>query len=164
MKYPVVLHQDQDSDFGVTVPDLPGCFSAGGTVELALEAVVEAIECHVEGLLVDGESIPQVTPVAIHRKNKDYARGLWALVEVDLSKVSGKAKRVNITLPENLLNQIDSFAARIGESRSGFLAHAAMQFVSAHQAAGKSINARSSLSPEAAKARTKRQRRSALHA
>lgn len=132
MKYPVVLHQDQDSDFGVTVPDLPGCFSAGVTVEEALEAVVEAIECHVEGLLVDGDPIPQVRPVATHRKNKDYSDGLWALVEVDLSKVSGKAKRVNITLPEHLLTQIDCFAARSGDTRSGFLAQAAMEFVTAH--------------------------------
>ncbi|MBN0609850.1 type II toxin-antitoxin system HicB family antitoxin, partial [Pseudomonas aeruginosa] len=29
MKFPVVLHKDPDSDYGVTVPDVPGCFSAG---------------------------------------------------------------------------------------------------------------------------------------
>jgi len=31
MKFPVVLHKDADSEFSVTVPDVPGCFSAGST-------------------------------------------------------------------------------------------------------------------------------------
>ena len=134
MKFPVVLHKDPDSEYGITVPDLPGCFSAGRTVEEALDAVVEAIECHVEGLLMDGLPVPAIQAVEAHLKNRDYAGGLWALVDVDLSKVSGKAKRVNITLPEHLLTQIDSFAARTGDTRSGFLVHAAMEYVTAHQA------------------------------
>jgi predicted RNase H-like HicB family nuclease len=37
MRYPVVIHKDLDSDYGVTVPDLPGCFSAGTTLDEALE-------------------------------------------------------------------------------------------------------------------------------
>ena len=55
--YPVVIHKDKDSDFGVTVPDLPGCFSAGVSVEDALKEAREAIECHLEGLLLDGEPL-----------------------------------------------------------------------------------------------------------
>jgi predicted RNase H-like HicB family nuclease len=47
MRYPVVTHKDPDSDYGVTVPDLPGCFSAGETLDEALNEVVEAIECHI---------------------------------------------------------------------------------------------------------------------
>lgn len=133
MKFPVVLHKDPDSEYGVTVPDLPGCFSAGATVEEALDAAVEAIECHVEGLLMDGLSIPAAQAVEIHRRNRDFSGGFWALVDVDLSKVSGKAKRVNITLPEHLLTQIDAFAAKSGDTRSGFLVHAAMEYVTAHQ-------------------------------
>ena len=45
MKYSVVLHKDVGSEYGVTVPDLPGCFSAGQTFEEALESVKEAIAC-----------------------------------------------------------------------------------------------------------------------
>ena len=37
MIYPIVLHKDKDSDYGATVPDLPGCFSAGATLDEALE-------------------------------------------------------------------------------------------------------------------------------
>ena len=45
MLYPVVVHKDQTSDYGVSVPDLPGCFSAGRTLDEALENIKEAIEC-----------------------------------------------------------------------------------------------------------------------
>jgi len=40
MRYPVVLHSDDGIRYGVTVPDLPGCFSAGDTFDEALESVV----------------------------------------------------------------------------------------------------------------------------
>lgn len=132
MRYPVVIHKDRDSDYGVTVPDLPGCFSAGDTADDALNNVIEAIECHIEGLLIDGESIPQGMPIEHHKTKRQFASGIWALVDVDLSKLSGKAKRVNITLPERILAQIDSFASRSGDTRSGLLVHAALEYVSAH--------------------------------
>lgn len=53
MKIPVVLHKDTGSDYGVTVPDVPGCFSAGATVAQALENVQEALALHFEGLVAD---------------------------------------------------------------------------------------------------------------
>lgn len=134
MRFPVVIHKDPDSAYGVTVPDLPGCFSAGDTADEALSNAVEAIECHVEGLLLDGESIPKSQPIERHRLKREFASGIWALVDVDLSKLSGKAKRVNITLPERILTQIDAFASRTGDTRSGLLAHAALEYVGAHSA------------------------------
>ena len=42
MRYPVVIHKDVESVYGVTVPDLPGCFSAGETLEEAIESAQEA--------------------------------------------------------------------------------------------------------------------------
>ena len=129
MKCPVVIHKDTASAYGVTVPDLPGCFSAGETADDALSNAVEAIECHVEGLLLDGESVPAPHPIEHHHGKREFAGGIWALAEVDLSKLSGKAKRVNITLPERILVQIDSFASKTGSTRSGLLAHAALAYV-----------------------------------
>ncbi|MES2705892.1 MAG: type II toxin-antitoxin system HicB family antitoxin [Verrucomicrobiota bacterium] len=132
MRFPIVIHKDSGSDYGVTVSDLPGCFSAGSTTDEALSNAVEAIECHIEGLLLDGEKLPAPGTVEHHRSIPEFSDGLWALVDVDVSKLSGKAKRVNITLPERLLVQIDSFASRHGETRSGLLAHAALEYVTAH--------------------------------
>jgi predicted RNase H-like HicB family nuclease len=133
MRYPVVIHKDSDSDYGVTVPDLPGCFSAGDTLDDALIQAEEAIECHIEGLLLDEEPLPLPQPIEAHQQNPDYASGIWAFVWVDLTKLSGKSKRINITLPERLLSQMDQFAAHRGETRSGLIAQAAMEFIAAHR-------------------------------
>ena len=133
MRYPIVIHIDKSSDYGVTVPDLPGCFSAGETLEDAMTQAVEAIECHLEGLLLDGDVVPEAQPVEAHVKNKDYAGGTWALVSVDLSKLASKAKRINITLPERVLTLVDDQARREGESRSGLLARAVMEYIGRHK-------------------------------
>ena len=133
MRYPVVIHKDPDSDYGVTVPDLPGCFSAGETSDEALSEVVEAIECHVEGLLMDEEPIPTPKTIEYHRSNPDYEDGVWALVEVDMSKLSGKTKRVNITLPERVLNLMDKYASEHGETRSGLITQAAIEYIATRQ-------------------------------
>ena len=129
MRYPIVIHKETDSDYGVTVPDLPGCFSAGESIDDALSQTVEAIECHLEGLLIDNEPIPLPKAIEAYAANPDYAGGIWALVAVDLSKLSGKSKRINITLPERLLAQMDSYASTHGQSRSGLIAEAAMTYL-----------------------------------
>ena len=89
MRYPVVIHKDVESAYGVTVPDLPGCFSAGDTLEEAEESAREAIACHLEGLLIDGEPIPARESPETHQANEDYQGGIWVLVNVDVAKLSG---------------------------------------------------------------------------
>lgn len=133
MRYPIVIHKDKDTDFGVTVPDVAGCFSAGDTLEEAMGMAREAIECHLEGMLLDGEAIPTPSSIEIHQQNKEFSDGVWALVEIDLAKLSIKSKRVNITIPERLLNAVDHYAKRHGESRSGLLAQAVTEYMAVHR-------------------------------
>ena len=54
MIFPIVIHKDANSDYGVTVPDLPGCYSAGETLDETLAWTREAIELHLEGLIAEG--------------------------------------------------------------------------------------------------------------
>lgn len=129
MRYPVVVHKDDDSDYGVTVPDVPGCFSAGSSIDEALNSAIEAIECHIEGLLINAEDVPVLTDIEAHKDNSDFADGTWALVDVDLSKLSGKVRRVNVTIPERILTKIDAFAKKNGESRSGLINAAAIAYI-----------------------------------
>ena len=131
LNYPVVLHKDPGSDYGVTVPDLPGCFSAGATVDEALHMAKEAIEFHLEGMVADGESIPRPTPIERRLRQPEYKSGSWAFVSIDGGNLPDKAVRVNITLPERVLRKIDRFAEAAGETRSGFLAEAATQYLKA---------------------------------
>ena len=88
MRYPIVIHKDPESCYGVTVPDLPGCFSAGDTIEDALVHAVEAIECYLEGLLLDREPIPNPKDMAFHTNNPDYTDGQWESVAVIIPDIS----------------------------------------------------------------------------
>lgn len=132
MQYPIFIHKDPDSDYGVMVPDLPGCYSAGRTIEDAIKNAHQAIECHLEGLLLDNEPIPLKQALEHHLDNPELRGGVLALVEIELSKISGKSKRINITLPERFLKQIDEFTKQHGGNRSAFLADAAMNYMAEH--------------------------------
>ena len=133
MRYPIVIHKDPNSDYGVAIPDLPGCFSAGSTIEEAINMAQEAAECHIEGLLIDSEPIPTPSDIEVHKDNLDFEEGFWALVEVDISKLSLKSKRINITMPERLIRTVDQFAKRYGSSRSGLLSQAVTEYMASHQ-------------------------------
>jgi predicted RNase H-like HicB family nuclease len=133
MQYPIFIHKDKNSAYGVIVPDLPRCFSAGDTIEEAIQNAHEAIECHLEGLLLDNESIPFKKSIESHLDNPDLKDGVLAVVEIDLSKISGKTTRINVSLPERFLKQIDEYTERHGGNRSGFLVDAAMSYMAEHQ-------------------------------
>lgn len=141
MLFPIVIHKDEESVYGVSVPDLPGCFSAGDTFEEAVESAREAIACHLEGLLLDDEPVPAKAPFEAHRANRDYEGGTWALVAIDISKLTSKAKRVNITVPARVLAIVDQAAAREGETRSGLLVRAALSYLERRSDAGTTLAA-----------------------
>ncbi len=129
MRYPVVIHHEEDCAYGVIVPDLPGCFSAGESVDDAINQAKEAIECHLEGLIIDGQPVPTASDINTHAVNPDYAGGIWALVDVDLSQLGDRARRINITMPERVLAMVDRAARAAGKSRSGFLTDAAVRML-----------------------------------
>lgn len=129
MNYPVVIHKDRKSDYGVSVPDLPGCVSAGATVDEALAMAREAIELHLEGIIEDRGVVPLATPIEKLRADPDYADGTWAIVTVDESTLRVKIARVGITMPQRVLDAIDRHAKAHGETRSGLLARAAVRYI-----------------------------------
>lgn len=83
MNFPVAIHKDSTSDYGVTVPDLPGCFSAGSTIDEALLMAREAIELHIQGLLDDHLEVPFPSDIEPLRTRADFADAIWAIVAVD---------------------------------------------------------------------------------
>lgn len=128
MRFSVVIHKEDDSDYGVTVPDLPGCFSAGATMDEALDMAYEAIEGHVEILFEEGNPLPIPQGIEHHMSNAEYADGVWAYVEVDTIELMGKTERFNVTLPSLLVKKVDEYLtsnATIYRSRSDFLAKVA---------------------------------------
>lgn len=111
--------------FGVVVPDLPGCFSAGDTLDEAVDQAREAIALWCETVIEDGGDLPIPKTLAEHQANPDFAGWVWAVVEVPVERYFGPDEKLNITLPRLLLAKIDDYAKAHGATRSGFLAEAA---------------------------------------
>ena len=129
MLYPVAIERgDTDHAFGVVVPDLPGCFSAGDTFEEALVNAREAIELHVEGLLDAAETVPVPSRVDELLNDPDLKDFIWAFVDVPAEALDSKIERVNVTFPKRVLHVIDLAAQRQHKTRSAFLAEAALFF------------------------------------
>lgn len=118
-----LIHKETDSDFGVSFPDLPGLATAGTSLDDARAMAEEALALHIEGLVADGEAIPEPSSLEEVMTDPDNRDSVAILVAVKTA--ARKAVRVNVTLPEDVLEQIDSFAAAHGFTRSGFIAQAA---------------------------------------
>lgn len=134
MYYPVAIEQGDDTHaFGVVVPDIAGCFSAGDSFEEALENVREAIAGHLEILAEDGVDIPLPTQAKNFVGQDEYQGYVWAMVDVDVSRYLGKSEKVNVTLPSRLIHLIDDRVQRDQryKSRSAFLAEGAEKLLNA---------------------------------
>lgn len=128
MKFIVAIEPgDERHAFGVVVPDLPGCFSAGDTLDEALDNAKEAIDLWCETVIEDGGMIPPTASLAQHQANPEFAGWVWAVVDAPVERYLGPAEKINITLPRLLLARIDDYAKAHGSTRSGFLAEAARQ-------------------------------------
>jgi predicted RNase H-like HicB family nuclease len=118
LHYPAMIDKDAGSDFGVTFPDFPGCVSAGSTLDEAVLGAHEALAGHVALMVADGDPLPEPTSLEAVAAKREPSTVAITLVPVTLP---GKMQRVNITMDQSLLEEIDSIA----DNRSRFLAEAA---------------------------------------
>jgi predicted RNase H-like HicB family nuclease len=121
--YIALIHKDAGSDYGVSFPDLPGCVTAGSTLDEARAFAQEALELHLRGLVEDGEAAPEPSSLEAIMNDPENLKAVAFLVPV--REAAPKTVRVNITLPEDILDAIDRYAEAHGMNRSGFLARAA---------------------------------------
>ena len=122
MQYPLIIHRDK-AGYGVTVPDAPGCFTVGDTLDEALANVQEALQAYIS----DGDDINP--PSSADDLIDQLDGGFLALLNIDLDAIRTRSIRVNITLPERLLGELDAGARALGTSRSGFIARAAEELL-----------------------------------
>jgi predicted RNase H-like HicB family nuclease len=118
-----LIHKQADSDFGVSFPDFPGLATAGTTLDEARAMAEEALAFHIDGLLQDGEAIPN--PSTLDELMSDATNRDAIAILVAGRPETSRTVRVNVTLPEDVLQQIDKYAETHGYTRSGFLAQAA---------------------------------------
>lgn len=137
MKFSIAIEPGTDTTaFGVIVPDLPGCYSAGDSVEEAFDNAREAIEVYCETLASKGDSLPDLKPLSEWMKDREYKGWTWGIIDVAVEKLFGPAEKINITVPAMTLRKIDAFAEKAGETRSGFLVRAAQAVMTATEAKG----------------------------
>jgi len=135
MNIPVIIHKDKESVYGVTVPDIAGCFSHGDTIDQAIQNTKEAIYSHVELLFELNEPVDiTVSTIEELTKNPEYQGGIWTLVDIDMDKLDSKPARINVSVPRFVLSKIDSYLEHEHhgtghETRSGFLARAALKTI-----------------------------------
>ena len=123
MKYPIAIERgDQTHAYGVVVPDLPGCFSAGDSLDEAYENAKEAIAGWIEEELDEGHDIPLPSTIDEISQNSDFKGWIIGVVDVPIEALTDKAQRINITLPARVLRRLDVLAKKSGDSRSGYIA------------------------------------------
>jgi predicted RNase H-like HicB family nuclease len=128
MRYPIAIEPGTDQTaFGIAIPDLPGCFSAGDTLDEALTAAEQAAAAWIDATLDDGKPIPKPTSLDTIRTNPDYAGWSFGVITIDPALLDDTITRVNITLPRRILKRLDALAAAAGETRSGFIAHLTLE-------------------------------------
>lgn len=127
MRYPIAIEiGDDQTAYGVVVPDLPGCFSAGDTLDEAIAAAEAAAIAWIDATLDAGGKIPAPSSLEAVRRQKDFKRWSFGVINIDPAMLDTASERVNIVLPRRVLFRLDALAKAHGESRSGYIAHLAM--------------------------------------
>lgn len=135
MKYAVIFMLRESSNiYDVSIPDLPGCLVQAESVDDGLEKIMQAIQSHLTILAEYGEKIPSALTIESHRKNfalanpYTFAQAFWAVVNIDITPYLGKSHKINVTLPELLIAQIDDKVSKSVDykTRSGFIACACL--------------------------------------
>ena len=126
----VALIDGKQGEYGVVVPDLPGCTSGGRTIDHAYRKAIEAVRLWVEDAEASGEKLPRRRSLEALRKDPDVAAALAkgaAVVLVPVLRDSGRSVRANLSLDAGLLEAIDEAADAHGLTRSAFIASAARE-------------------------------------
>lgn len=126
MRYVGFVHKDPDSCFGISFPDIPGCISAGDTLDEAVENGIEALAGHIKWMEADGDAVPAPRSFDDIRNDPTLAedREGAVLVAVPLIRDLGSTTRINVSLDLGLLGAIDSEAKHRKQTRSAFIASA----------------------------------------
>ena len=128
--YPAIVERAKRG-YSVFFPDLPGCTSAGATLDAAARNAEEALAGHLIVSAEHGDPIPEPSPLEEIARDPEVDEAARLLVRAERP---GKAKRINIMLDEGLIEAID----RIASNRSGVLANAARMALGARSRDGRS--------------------------
>jgi predicted RNase H-like HicB family nuclease len=108
MLHPVYVHLgNAEHAHGVEFPDFPGCFAAADDRAGLPAATQEAVQAHFHG---EPEALPAPSALEALAADPRFSGGVRMLADVDLSRIDTTPVRLNISLPANLVEQIDAYA------------------------------------------------------
>ena len=133
MKYAIMfIFEEKKEEYLVSVPDLPGCGATVKTIDIGMDEITKSIKNHLSILAEYGEKVPNANTLESHRKHymfenpHTFSQAFWAIVSIDITPYLGKSHKINVTLPELLIAQIDDKVSKSSDykTRSGFIASA----------------------------------------
>ena len=127
MHYVAFIHRDDDTGFGISFPDFPGCVAVGDTVDDAIRHGCEALAFHVEGLREDGAQTPPPRPIdeiEADARLADWQRGA-DIAFLPLIPDANIARRVDISIDRRRFGANDHESGKRRATRSAFFASAA---------------------------------------
>lgn len=131
MKFPVAVKQVGEGQYEARVLDLQDAgIITGRSTDDVLNKTQQHLRELMEARLRQGDFIPSPKRIDDYRLQFNDSELIWSLVNVDIVKLLGKCKRINITFPELLMEKIDKYADKHGSSRSAVLAEAALSYIS----------------------------------
>ena len=127
-RWPALETAPGRTDYGVTVPDLPGCRSAGDTLDEALSNAEDAILTSLGVLVEDGKPLPAPSrnvPLELG------PREVVGVINVDLEKIDPprKALRLNVSIPGYAIDMIGRATGHAGTTGAGLLTRAALTVI-----------------------------------
>ena len=127
MRFAAFVHKEPGCCYGVSFPDVPGCASAGDTLDEALANAVDALSGHVRAMASDGEACPRPRSLEDISSDPKFTEDMKGAIisAVLLVRDLGSTTRINVSLDLGLLEAIDSLARVRSQTRSAFLASAA---------------------------------------
>lgn len=123
MRYPILIEEGAETAaFGVVVPDLPGCFSAGDTLDEAMDAAKQAAATWIDAALDAGKAVPAPSILEDVRRLPEFQGWAIGIIELDPELFDDSIERVNIILPKRVLRRLDDLAGARRQSRGAFIA------------------------------------------
>lgn len=125
--YLAYVYKDPYSAFGVSFPDLPGCYGAGDSYDEAIANAKISLREYAEAVGEDGGEMPKPrthSDLAADTTEKIEMGKAAFVIEVPLV-FGGSSRRINVSLDAGILDAIDAFAKAAGTTRSAFLAEVA---------------------------------------
>jgi len=85
-EYVALIRKEENTDYWVDIPDLPGCVSSGETKEDAIANFQEALDIHMDTMREDNLEFPEARPLAnvLEAEKDEYLEAY--VIEIDTGK------------------------------------------------------------------------------